>query len=127
MPLLGFIYRSHSVKCLCPEEQFSLVGSVNRSGGSDKAVRVFRSASPLGRAVSPRLGKCSAHAFSVEIRAVHGSAGLLLPGIIEPAGINSIESEFLDALQHDRLCSVIVASDWQGDTTRSACRASLCE
>src|SRR5882762_6973388 len=98
MTLLRFTCRSHSVKCLCPEEQSSLVDSVHGSGGSDEAVRVIRSASPLGRAVFPRLGKCSAQAFGVEIRAVHGSAGLLLPGIIEPAGINSIESEFVDEL-----------------------------
>ena len=97
------------------------------SGGGDEAARVVRSASPLGRAISLRFGKCPPYAFSVEVLGVNWSAGLLLPGVIKPTSVNSIESEFVDELEHDGLGNIIVTRHWKGDTTGSACRSSQFE
>ena len=47
--------------------------------------------------------KCLPHAFSIEIGGVHWCSGLLPPGVVQSAGIDSIETEFIDKLQDDGL------------------------
>ena len=48
------------------------------------------------------------NSFRVEVFAVNRSGGLLTPGVIQGAGIDSVESEFIDELQHDGFsCGVI--------------------
>src|SRR5262249_37135327 len=60
--------------------------------------------------------------FSIEIGGVHWCSRLLPPGVVQSAGIESIETEFIDKLQDDGLGLCIVARNGQGNSTRRSTR-----
>ena len=64
-----------------------------------KVAGAFGRGGPIGRALAACRRKCLPHAFGIEIGGVHWCSGLLPPGVIQSAGIDGIETEFVDKLQ----------------------------
>src|SRR5262249_39720156 len=58
----------------------------------------------------------------IEVGGVHRCSGLLPPGVVQSAGIDSIETEFVDKLQDDGFGLCIVARNGQGNSTRRSTR-----
>jgi hypothetical protein len=65
--------------------------------------------------------------LGVEVRAVNRRAGLLPPGLIQPTGVDAVESEFVDESQHNAFGYVVVARDGQGDAPSAAFRSTELE
>src|SRR5215469_10658513 len=87
----------------------------------------FGRGGPIGRALAACRRKCLPHAFSIEIGGVHWCSGLLPPGVVQSAGINSIETEFVNKLQDDGFGPCIVARNGQGNSTRRSTRPTAFE
>jgi hypothetical protein len=83
--------------------------------GSGETTGTLRGAAPLGRAFPFRLGQRVSHAVGFEILGVDRGAGLLPPGLVEPAGIDAIEPEFVDEPQYNALGSGLIAGNGKGD------------
>src|SRR5262249_1714840 len=79
------------------------------------------------RALAACRRKCLPHAFGIEIGGVHWCSGLLPPGVIQSAGIDGIETEFVDKLQDDGFGLCIVARNGQGSSTRRSTRPTAFE
>ena len=92
-----------------------------------KVAGAFGRSGPIGRALGACRRKCLSHAFSIEIGGVHRCSGLLPPGVVQSAGIDSAETEFIDKLQDDGLGLCIVARNGQGNSTRRSMRPTAFE
>ena len=56
--------------------------------------------SPLRFTFFARVRQSLANAFGVKVRGIDRRAGLLPPRFVQPAGIDAIESKFIDELLH---------------------------
>src|SRR5262249_41169361 len=92
-----------------------------------KVAGAFGRGGPIGRALAACRRKCLPHAFSIEIGSVHRCSGLLPPGVVQSAGIDRIETEFVDKLQDDGLGLCIVTRNGQGNSTRRSTRPTAFE
>lgn len=64
----------------------------------------------------------------VVVRAVHGRAGLLPPGLIEGPRVDPVEAERVHETDHDGLGPGVIAGDGEGDPAlRSLRQAALGE
>src|SRR3954464_70324 len=92
------------------------------SGRGGEGARAARGAAPLRRALPPRLGQRAPDALGVEVGGVDRGAGLLPPGLVQPAGVDAVEAELVDEPQHHRLGRRVVAGDRERDPPRGAGR-----
>src|SRR5262249_53933249 len=60
-----------------------------------------RGCTPLGLTFSARPGKRLTHAISVEISRIYWRSGLLAPRPVQAAGVDAIETQFVNDSQYD--------------------------
>src|SRR3984893_18355280 len=82
---------------------------------------------PFRSAVFARFVQAAPHTVGVEVLGVDGRAGLLPPGLVQTASINTIKAQFFDELQNDGLGCVVIARNWQGNAPGRTCRPAQFE